>query len=412
MEQQLQPGTALALRRSNAAPMQVLPQNMAELERVAHAFAHSGAFPDVQSMAQAFVRIQAGQEFGLGPMASMMGVYFIKGKPALAATTIAGCVKKSGIYNYKQFWLTRENRKIVVATDPLNQEVIGCKLTFYENGVEVGDSAFTDTDATLAGLSSGDNWKKFPRNMYFSRAMTNGVRWYAPDLFGGAIYTPDELDDKIELDSSMRPINYAPALPVGVSDQPHPGDEVKPTEVRKVPTNRELLNAYEMAKPFMPPPEVKMRVWLETSGVAPEFTNRPPDELTGKAADLTNDEKILALEKLNEILVASSYRAEPAVPAAKVEPVIDADPPDPFYVEEPVGITQAQSRRIMAMFTERSEAMVRLFPLKKNMDDRRHAFAEHVLSDPAKGSSKTWTPSDYSKVSDELEQVTKNGETE
>jgi hypothetical protein len=30
--------------------------------------------------------------------------------------------------------------------------------------------------------------------MLFSRAMSNGARWYTPDLFTGPIYTPEELD--------------------------------------------------------------------------------------------------------------------------------------------------------------------------------------------------------------------------
>jgi hypothetical protein len=49
-------------------------------------------------------------------------------------------------------------------------------------------------DAQAAGLTGKDNWRKFPRNMLFARALSNGVRWYAPDIFNGAtVYTPDEL---------------------------------------------------------------------------------------------------------------------------------------------------------------------------------------------------------------------------
>ena len=54
------------------------------------------------------------------------------------------------------------------------------------------------------------------------------------------------------------------------------------------------------------------------------------------------------------------------------------------------------------MFTERKVALVRMFPLKKNADERRHAFAARVLEDEAKGSSKTWSQADYKAVSDAL----------
>jgi hypothetical protein len=30
--------------------------------------------------------------------------------------------------------------------------------------------------------------------MLFSRAMSNGTRWYTPDIFGGPVYTPEELN--------------------------------------------------------------------------------------------------------------------------------------------------------------------------------------------------------------------------
>jgi len=46
------------------------------------------------------------------------------------------------------------------------------------------------------------------------------------------------------------------------------------------------------------------------------------------------------------------------------------------------------------------------------MDERRHRFAETVLNDKKKGSSKTWLGVEYTRVSDELEQLPKNGEAE
>jgi hypothetical protein len=29
--------------------------------------------------------------------------------------------------------------------------------------------------------------------MLYARALSNGAKWYCPDVFGGPIYTPDEL---------------------------------------------------------------------------------------------------------------------------------------------------------------------------------------------------------------------------
>jgi len=55
----------------------------------------------------------------------------------------------------------------------------------------IGKSEFTAADAAKAGTQ---NMGKFPRNMLFARAMSNGVRWYCPDVFSGnSVYTPEEL---------------------------------------------------------------------------------------------------------------------------------------------------------------------------------------------------------------------------
>ena len=40
---------------------------------------------------------------------------------------------------------------------------------------------------------------KFPRNMLFARSLSNGVKWFCPDIFLGApVYTPDELGATVD----------------------------------------------------------------------------------------------------------------------------------------------------------------------------------------------------------------------
>lgn len=140
--------------------------------------AASGYFQDAKDAAQAIVKVLAGRELGIGPVASMTGIYIVKGRVTLSANVMAAQIKRSGKYNY-----------IVRQMDDR-----GCTIEFFEAGQSIGTSAFTEADAKAAQLLSGDNWKKFPRNMYFSRAMSNGAKWYCPDVFSGPIYTPDELN--------------------------------------------------------------------------------------------------------------------------------------------------------------------------------------------------------------------------
>ena len=144
--------------------------------------AQSGYFADSREAAQAVVKILAGQELGFGPIASMTGVNIIKGKVTLSANLIASAIKRSGRYNYRVVTLTDE----------------ACRIDFYEAGERIGTSEFTMQNAKDAGLATGDNWRKFSRNMLFARAISNGAKWYCPDLSGGPIYTPEELGATVD----------------------------------------------------------------------------------------------------------------------------------------------------------------------------------------------------------------------
>ena len=171
----------------------IVLKSYSEIEAAAKSMAASGYFQDARSAAQAVVKILAGQELGFGPFASMTGVYIIQGRPSIGANLMAAAVKKSGRYNYR----------IIEMTDKV------CEIAYSENGQEIGRSRFTLEDAHKAGTKNLD---KFPRNMLFARAMSNGVRWFCPDVFAGApLYTPEELGANVNESGDVIDI---PAVPV------------------------------------------------------------------------------------------------------------------------------------------------------------------------------------------------------
>lgn len=151
-----------------------LLSTMTDVERVARAMFASKYFLDVSSVEQAVTKILAGRAYGFDAFTSMASIQIIKGRPTLSANLMAAAVKRSGRYNYKVIALTDER----------------CEIVFLENGAEIGRSVFTIQDARRAGTGNLD---KFPRNMLFARAMSNGVKWYTPNVFFAAVYTPDEL---------------------------------------------------------------------------------------------------------------------------------------------------------------------------------------------------------------------------
>jgi len=149
------------------------------MQRAAMALHKSGYFKDSINEAQAIVKVMAGAELGLPPFASMSGIHIVQGKPVLGANVIATLVKNDPRYNYK----------IVECTDKI------CTIEWFENGQSTGQSSFTMSEAQNAGLTGKDNWKKYPSDMLFARAISRGARRHAPGIFGGSpVYTPDELN--------------------------------------------------------------------------------------------------------------------------------------------------------------------------------------------------------------------------
>ena len=156
--------------------MQLQKATPTEAMALGKIFTESGMFPDIKSAQMAVVKIMAGQEMGIGPFMAMNGIHIIQGKATLGAGLMASQVKASGKYDYK---VTEQSEKV-------------CSIDFYQGKEKIGTSKFTIEDAKKAGTKNID---KFPANMLFARAMSNGVKWYTPDVFNGPVYTPDEMQD-------------------------------------------------------------------------------------------------------------------------------------------------------------------------------------------------------------------------
>jgi len=173
--------------------------------------AKSGYFADARDAAQCVVKVLAGRELGFGPVASMTGVYIVKGKVSLSANLMAAAVRRSGRYTFKVNTLTPTN----------------CEIEFFEvmggKRESLGVSAFTLADAQKAGTQNLD---KFARNMLYARAMSNGVKWFCPDVTGGPIYTPEELGERVNEDGEIidalpsKPAPYVAPAPTGAISTP------------------------------------------------------------------------------------------------------------------------------------------------------------------------------------------------
>jgi len=145
---------------------------------IGETFFKSGMFADIKSAQQAVVKIMAGAEMGISPFQAMSGIHIIAGKPSIGAGIIASRVKSSGKYDYRI----------------LGMDDQACSIEFFQlsgnNKESLGITKFTIDDAKRAGTKNLD---KFPRNMLFSRAISNGVKWFCPDIYEGPVYVPEEM---------------------------------------------------------------------------------------------------------------------------------------------------------------------------------------------------------------------------
>ena len=205
-------------------------KSYSDVESVAKAMVASGFFTDATKVSQAIVKIMAGNEIGIGPFGSMNGIHIIQGKPAFGANIMASMVKSSGRYNYRVTEMTEKN----------------CSIEFMEffagKWQTIGVSSFNLDDAKRAGTKNLD---KFPRNMLFARAMSNGVRWYCPDIMNGSVvYTPEELGADVDEDGNVIDGIVTPSEVEPVVDQTPQAAEPEPKM-----TKQELAAAVQDTRP-------------------------------------------------------------------------------------------------------------------------------------------------------------------
>lgn len=155
---------------------------------------------------QAIAIALAGAELGISPMTAFRQIYFFDGRIVLSASLLVALAHKK----VEGFRL-----------DILKATEAGCWVRAWRpNMTEPAPFYFTIEDATRAGLTSKDNWKKYPAAMCIARASAMAVRAIAPEAALGML-TQEEKDDGIRFEVDVTPegLQVAPqASPVSPVD--------------------------------------------------------------------------------------------------------------------------------------------------------------------------------------------------
>lgn len=139
---------------------------------------------------EAAIKLLFCYENGLPLTTAGNGLFVVNGKIGAQANIIAAQLRRHPDYDYEIVEITPQSATVAI----LRRGADGTLA-------EVGRGTFTLAEAKQAGLLSKDNWRNYPEDMLFARAMTRAYRRYAPDVFGQPIYTPEELGDVVDAPS-------------------------------------------------------------------------------------------------------------------------------------------------------------------------------------------------------------------
>lgn len=144
------------------------------LQKASQSLFQSGLYPNTKNPHGAYAIVQYGYELGIGPMMALQNINLIQGRPAASGQLMLSLAMSRGVTLHVE-----------------EESIERCAILFKRGSMEYR-SEFTADDAKTAGLSGKDNWRKWPKEMLYWRAVAKGVRRIAPEAVMG-LYTPDEV---------------------------------------------------------------------------------------------------------------------------------------------------------------------------------------------------------------------------
>jgi hypothetical protein len=198
----------------------------------------SKLFPAAKDEYKALALMLAGKEFGWSPVFSLMNLNMTPdGKLIMSSAAMGAQIKASGRYDYD-----------VIQSDNDGAVVDFFKLDYSSSKLDrklLGRSEFSMEDAKRANLHGKFNYKSYPKNMCFWRAVSNGAKFYCPDVFMTPVYADVEFEhsergalgvkvnvlaDDINAEFTLAPIKPEAAKPkvrLGAKAAEEPKPEIK-----------------------------------------------------------------------------------------------------------------------------------------------------------------------------------------
>lgn len=165
-----------AIQVSHLVPSE---QEMMIFHTIADQAIQSKLYKDIGDTASAMAKMLTGRELGIPPMASLREINIFQGKVEISARMMSALIRSKGHSIQEKLSSSEE-----------------CILVGQRNDTKDSMIVRFDLDeARQAGLiKEGGNWKKYPKDMLFARALSRLARRLFSDVIGGC-YVEGEIKE-------------------------------------------------------------------------------------------------------------------------------------------------------------------------------------------------------------------------
>lgn len=181
--------------------------------------------------------LEYGKTIELTPLAAMLGVHVIDGKPSASAGLISGLVRRAG-------------HRLRVRGDA---ETAVCEIVRSDDPDYTFRAEWTIGRAEAAGLTGKDVWKRYPAAMLKARAITECARDSCEEVLFGLHYTPEELGAVVDAEGEIVASEVITQPTVTQQPVPRPAEpDPEPMQVAQAPFDATLKVAREAAESHDP----------------------------------------------------------------------------------------------------------------------------------------------------------------
>jgi len=149
-----------------------------------------------------FLAYIAGQPFGWDVTMSMRSFHIIEGTPSLKPEIQLALVRQAG-------------HSVTVEKSSVDLVVITGKRS--DTG-DIATASYSIEDAKRAGLIGKGNWKTYPEDMLFARAVSRLCRRLFQDVLLGCAYVPEELGATVSSDGEVLAVTPVAELNATISN--------------------------------------------------------------------------------------------------------------------------------------------------------------------------------------------------